>query len=127
MMKKFNINNIKFKYLSEFITYEDFLNMQTNVIFEKEFDDTYNIQNETISFVYKNKINIDKFQQRKVKNSIIYIYINNTYVDKLIATEMEIFSYPEFISYLIKICPNDYVPEFYKQNKLQMTMGDFGL
>lgn len=127
MTKNFDVNQIKYNFLCEFITYNDFLNMQTNVIFENEFIENFNINNEKLTIHYKNKKYIDRFQQRKIKNPVINIFINNNYVDCFPAIEMERLNYSGFISYLITLCPNDYVPEFYKQRKEQMTMEDFGL
>lgn len=126
MMRNFNLKQLKYDYLSSIISYSEFLRMQTSVIFEQEFKESFNVRNETIIIFYKNSRYINKYQKRKILNPIVNIFINN--IDEYItAIEFERMRYSEFINYLVSICPDNYVADYYLQKKIQMTFGDYGL
>lgn len=127
IMKKFDLKKLKFDYLSTtVITYNQFKNMQICVIFEQEFKETFNVRNETIIIYYRNSRDVSKFQKKKIANPVINIFINNSSYF-FPAVEFERMRYFDFIDYLVSICPDNYIADFYLTKRQQMTMGDYGL
>lgn len=127
IMKNFDLNKLKFNYLSTtVITYHQFMRLQTSVIFEVEFKETFNVRNETITIYYKNSRDVNKFQKKKILNPVVNIFINNdSYFFP--AVEFERMKYFDFINYLVSICPDNYIADYYLTKRQQMTMGDYGL
>lgn len=127
IMKNFDLNKLKFDYLSTtVITYNQFKNIQICVIFEQEFKEVFNVRNETIIIYYRNSREVSKFQKLKIKNPVVNIFINNSSY-YFPAIEFERMRYFEFINYLVSICTDNYIADYYLSKKQQMTMEDYGL
>lgn len=126
MKKNFDINILRRNYFKNFISYNQFLTMQSNVIFSIEFRQFFMYENNSINIVYENKI---KFGQgfEIMKYPFVTIFANNKKLFSIRGIEFQSLSYIEFLDELVKYTSNDFIDNYYKSQKIQMSLGDYGL
>lgn len=126
MKKNFDINTLRRNYFGNFISYNQFLTMQSNVIFSTEFRQFFAYENNSINIIYKNKM---KFGQSfvKMKYPFVIVLANNKELFSIRDIEFQSLSYIEFLDKLVKYAPNDFLDNYFKSQKIQMNLGDYGL
>lgn len=126
MKKNFDINILRRNYFKNFISYNQFLTMKSNVIFSTEFRQFFMYENNSINIVYENKI---KFGQgfEIMKYPFVIIFANNKKLFSIRGIEFQSLSYIEFLDELVKYTSNDFIDNYYKSQKIQMNLGDYGL
>lgn len=126
MKKNFDINILRRNYFKNFISYNQFLTMQSNVIFSTEFRQFFMYENNSINIIYKNKIKFGN-DFAKMKYPFVIIFANNKQLFSIRDIEFQSLSYIEFLDELVKYTSNDFIDNFYKSQKIQMSLGDYGL
>lgn len=126
MKKNFDINILRRNYFKNFISYNQFLTMQSNVIFSTEFRQFFMYENNSINIIYKNKIKFGN-DFAKMKYPFVIIFANNKQLFSIRDIEFQSLSYIEFLDELVKYTSNDFIDNYYKSLKIQMSLGDYGL
>lgn len=126
MKKNFDINILRRNYFKNFISYNQFLTMKSNVIFSTEFRQFFMYENNSINIIYKNKIKFGN-DFAKMKYPFVIIFANNKQLFSIRDIEFQSLSYIEFLDELVKYTSNDFIDNFYKSQKIQMSLGDYGL
>ncbi len=126
MKKNFDIDSVRKNYLKNFMSSNQFLTMQTEVIFQKEFRQVFIYDNNSIELVYKNTIKCgEKFVLRKY--SFVYVFVNGKDLFSLRDVEFQSLSFIEFLDMLVKHTSNNFVDSYFLNQKIQMNLGDYGL
>lgn len=126
MKKNFDINILRRNYFKNFISYNQFLTMKSNVIFSTEFRQFFMYENNSINIIYKNKIKFGN-DFAKMKYPFVIIFANNKQLFSIRDIEFQSLSYIEFLDELVKYTSNDFIDNFYKSQKIQISLGDYGL
>lgn len=126
MKKNFDINILRRNYFKNFISYNQFLTMKSNVIFSTEFRQFFMYENNSINIIYKNKIKFGN-DFAKMKYPFVIIFANNKQLFSIRDIEFQSLSYIEFLDELVKYTSNDFIDNYYKSLKIQMSLGDYGL
>lgn len=126
MKKNFDIDSVRKNYFKNFMSINQFLTIQTDVIFQKEFRQAFIYDNNSIELVYKNTIKCgEKLVLRKY--SFVYVFVNGKDLFSLRDVEFQSLSFIEFLDMLVKHTSNNFVDSYFLNQKIQMSLGDYGL
>lgn len=57
----------------------------------------------------------------------IHVYVNDRIAYSILEPEFRTMSYADFMNILLKCTSNDFVDSYFKSQKIQMNLGDYGL
>lgn len=106
MKKSFNKYDLRQIYLKKIITYTDFLDLKTNVIFKQDFNSLFNYSNTKVCVVFKTGKVIDN---RVITYSypFVYFYLDGRILFSIFSSDFKHMSYSEFIDlFLSKVSDN---------------------
>lgn len=63
----------------------------------------------------------------KMVYPFIHVYVNDRIAYSILETEFRTMNYEDFMNILLKCTSNDFVDSYFRSQKIQMNLGDYGL